>query len=195
MKNLPSEIRASGLSRIMNCLGYLSIENIIEGETNDASREGTACGELLSHMIAQRTEKPNVKPTAENGVIFDSDMWFYATETYRNILESAQGNAISTEIRIDWPTTSGITIRGQYDISFVVGQTLHIEDLKYGWRIVDVEKNWQLLKFSWIPKGRTSQKLLNSYNSMPYPTFRALWNTLYSRVYAPRNGQMTLKTS
>lgn len=146
--NLPQELRASGLSRIMNCLGYLSIQNLLAGETNDASREGTACGELLTHMIKQRTLTPQVKATAENGVIFDEDMWFYAGATYQTILESAQGNEITSEIRIDWPTTAGITIRGQYDASYIVGDTLYMEDLKYGWRIVDVEKNWQLLAYT-----------------------------------------------
>ena len=132
----------------MNCLGYLSVENIIEGETNDASREGTAAGELLTHMIRQRTTTPNVGPVASNGVIFDEDMKFHVTSTYLNILESSQGFEITSEVRIDWPTTSGIMIRGQYDVSYVVGNTLYVEDLKYGWRIVDVEKNWQLLAYA-----------------------------------------------
>lgn len=148
MNTLPGELRCSGLSRIMNCLGSLSIQNIIQSETNDQSRDGTAVGELLTHMIRQRTDKPQVKPTAENGVIFDNDMWFYAAQMYHSLLESAQGNEITSEVRIDWPTTSGIIIRGQYDASYVVGDTLYVEDLKYGWRIVDVFKNWQLLGYA-----------------------------------------------
>jgi len=146
---IPAEIRASTLHKLMNCLGYYSLNNINESEAGDAAKEGTACGELLSAMIMQQTDKPQVDRVASNGVIFDDDMWFYAKETYHDVLKSAQGSPISTEVRVDWMGgKSGIKIRGQYDISYIVGDTLYVEDLKYGFGIVDVERNWQLIAYA-----------------------------------------------
>jgi hypothetical protein len=142
------EIRCSKLDRTMNCLGYHSLEGLMESETNDAAKEGTAIGELLSEMIRQDNAQPNFGSTASNGFHIDNDMWFYAKDTFKTIKETSLGGKITTEQRIDWITRSGITVRGQYDISYIVGTTLHVEDLKYGWRIVDVKKNWQLIGYA-----------------------------------------------
>jgi hypothetical protein len=55
---------------------------------------------------------------------------------------------VHCEQRIDWQTRSGIWIRGQYDISFVREGRLYIDDAKYGWGIVEVKPNWQLLGYA-----------------------------------------------
>ena len=143
-----TEIRCSSLHRPMHCLGYLSLENLVEEEAGQPAKDGTAIGELLSEMIRQRTDSPKIGTTASNGTFLDQDMWFYARDTYNTILQRAQGNLIETEERIDWMTPAGIKIRGQFDISFANGTTLHIEDLKYGYGIVEVENNWQLLGYA-----------------------------------------------
>src|SRR5207253_5531368 len=53
------------------------------------------------------------------------------------------------EVRIDWMTKSGIWIRGQYDAAYVDKQgRLCIDDLKYGWGIVEVEENWQIIGYA-----------------------------------------------
>ena len=143
-----TEIRCSSLHRPMQCLGFLSLENLLVEEAGQPAKDGTACGELLSEMIRQRTDTPNIGTTASNGTFLDQDMWFYARDTYNTILQRAQGNRIETEERIDWMTPAGIKIRGQFDISFVVGNTLYIEDLKYGYGIVDVKENWQLIGYA-----------------------------------------------
>lgn len=141
------EIRCSSLHRFMTCVDHLKLHlREAQGESEPA-REGTAVGEYLSEMIRQRTETPNFGVNATNGYFVNDDMKFYARETYRNVLESAQGNEITTEERIDWMADS-TKIRGSYDISFVVGSTLHIEDLKYGWGIVEAKDNWQLLGYA-----------------------------------------------
>ena len=132
----------------MNCYGYLSLQDLLKMEAGQPAKDGTAVGELLSEMIRQKTLKPNVGHSASNGVYFDDDMWFYASRTYETLVESAKGANIETEERIDWMTSSGITIRGQFDISYAVGDTLHIEDLKYGWGIVEVKENWQLIGYA-----------------------------------------------
>jgi hypothetical protein len=146
--NLPQEIRCSSLSRTMNCIGFLSVENILQSEEGQPARDGTACGELLTAMIKQKNASPIIGKVAQNGTPFDADMWFYARDTYFSILEKAQDAEVTSEERIDWMTTSGIKIRGSYDVSFYRDRTLYIDDLKYGWVIVDEEENWQLLGYA-----------------------------------------------
>ena len=143
-----TEIRCSSLHRPMQCLGYLSLENLVQEEAGQPAKDGTAVGELLSEMIRQRTDSPNIGKTASNGTFLDQDMWYHARDTYNTILQRAQSNLIETEERIDWVTPAGITIRGQFDISFVVGNTLYVEDLKYGYGIVEVKENWQLIGYA-----------------------------------------------
>ena len=143
-----TEVRCSSLHRPMQCLGYLSLENLVKEEAGQPAKDGTAVGELLSEMIRQRTDSPKIGTTASNGTFLDQDMWFHARDVYNTILQRAQGSAIETEERIDWVTPAGVTIRGQFDISFAVGDTLYIEDLKYGYGIVEPEMNWQLIGYA-----------------------------------------------
>jgi len=137
------EIRCSGLARPMICPGYAYLE-LPQRPTNDAAEAGTAAGEYLERMLTQQP----LSEVASNGVYIDDEMKFYVTPIWHDILDRANG-PILCEQRIDWQTRSGIWIRGQYDISFVDEQgRLCIEDLKYGWGIVEVEENWQLLGYA-----------------------------------------------
>ena len=136
-------IRASKLARYMVCAGYMSL-NLPESEGGEAAREGTACGELLEALLTDK----QVGTTASNGVFFDNDMKFYMQPLSEEI-KSRAASPILCETRIDWQTKSGIWLRGQYDAAFVDHQgRLCIEDLKYGFGIVEVENNWQLLTYA-----------------------------------------------
>lgn len=138
-----TEIRCSGLARPMVCAGYLSFENLPVNEENEAAREGTAAGEYLARILLQQP----IGDQASNGVYFDNDMKFYLHPIAEEIFSNVQGE-IRCEQRIDWQTRSGIHIRGQYDISFVRDGRLYIDDLKYGWGLVEVQSNWQLLGYA-----------------------------------------------
>lgn len=161
------EVRCSALARFMTCIGHLKLKEREPQEEGDAAREGTAVGEYLTAMIKQRTETPAFGVTASNGYFVNDEMKYYALETYRNVLATAQGNLIESEERIDWTVDAG-KIRGQFDISYVVGGrqegehrvgcTLHVEDLKYGWKLVEVEENWQLLGYAIGQHKRLLQK-------------------------------------
>lgn len=143
--SIVTEVRCSGLSRVMACTGPLILEHLPD-EDSAPAKEGTAAGRLLQHM-AEGTE-PGTH--AENGVMFDSDMHFYIPKVFERILEAkAEDSPILCEQRIDWVTRSGIMIRGQYDQSFVGKDgKLYIDDLKYGWGIVEPRLNWQLLGYA-----------------------------------------------
>lgn len=129
----------------MVCAGYVFLD-LPQSEGNDAASEGTAAGEYLERLL---TDQPLGK-LATNGIYFDDDMKFYLTPIKDDIEDRIRdGEKVLCETRIDWQTRSGIMIKGQYDIAFVDARGyLCIEDLKYGWGIVEVEKNWQLLAYA-----------------------------------------------
>lgn len=140
-----TEIRASGLSRIMTCLAPLAFEGLHEQEDIAAAKEGTAAGEYLAHLLT----KPNQQAPshASNGVEFDDEMRFHAVNAANEIIPYAQSQVLC-ETRIDWVTRSRIVLRGQYDVSYVRDGKLYIDDLKYGWKHVEVFENWQLLAYA-----------------------------------------------
>lgn len=136
-------IRCSKLARYMVCAGYMHLD-IEEPEAGDAAKEGTAAGEYLECLL---TGKP-VPTLASNGVYIDEDMKFYLNPIAKDIVNRAS-TPVLCETRIDWTTRSGIIIKGQYDIAFVdANGRLCIEDLKYGWGIVEVKENWQIIAYA-----------------------------------------------
>lgn len=137
------EIRCSQLARPMACAGFLSFENLPVQEAGEAAEEGTAAGELLERKLLGK----DIPRQARNGVYFTDEMHFYVDP----IVEEIHGNRDSEvlcEQRIDWQSRSGVWIRGSYDISFVRAGRLYVDDLKFGWGIVEVKDNWQLLGYA-----------------------------------------------
>jgi len=119
-----------------------------DNDDKTAANEGTAAGELLQMQLERWEKQPGV---ASNGVAFDSDMYFYTLDVAKRILSKAEsvGGHVLCEERIDWQVSPNITLRGQYDAAFIGNDNaLHVTDLKYGWGIVDVFENWQLLGYA-----------------------------------------------
>jgi hypothetical protein len=138
------EIRCSGLARAMACAGHLFFEDLPEDVSSPAAQEGTACGELLRHML-EGTQPP---AEASNGLAFDEDMWFHMRPIADSILANASG-PVRCEQRIDWRASQGVVIRGSYDVSYIGKDgRLWVEDLKYGWGLVEAKENWQLLGYA-----------------------------------------------
>lgn len=138
-----TEIRCSGLYRPMACPGYLNFD-LPKSPTNSAAEEGTAAGELLALKLLQRP----VGVQASNGIRFDEDMFFYTQPVVEEIMTTELQSPVTCENRVDWQTRSGIWIRGSYDISYMKKNWLYIDDLKYGWGIVEPKENWQLLAYA-----------------------------------------------
>lgn len=145
MKERITEIHCSALARPMTCAGSLFFK-LPRQPTNAAAEEGTAAGEYLEHLLVGAT---NVERThAKNGVEFSSEMKSYITPVAESILNHAEGAKITCETSINWKTRSGIEIKGKYDVAYAIGDTLFISDLKYGWGLVEVKSNWQLLAYA-----------------------------------------------
>lgn len=128
----------------MSCAGSLFFENIPPQDEGQPAKEGTAAGRFLQYLLENEA---NIPAGHENGVMFDEDMKYYGSELAANIKSRAQSEVLC-EQRIDWVTRSGIVIRGQYDASYIHQGKLVIDDLKYGWKIVEVKDNWQLLGYA-----------------------------------------------
>jgi len=127
----------------MTCAGSLFFE-LPPQPSNPAAEEGTAAGELLAHLLLKKESELR---RASNAVDIDDDMRFFVAPIADEIKANAQSD-ILCEQRIDWTTRSGIVISGSYDVSYVSGGKLYIEDLKYGYGIVEVKENWQLLGYA-----------------------------------------------
>lgn len=141
---MKDHIRCSALARPMVCAGYMFLTNEELDSNNDAAKEGTAAGEFLQLTL----EKKPIPQVASNGVYFNDEMAFHTLPIAQDINTRARTQVLC-ETRIDWQTQSGIWIKGTYDYSFIDDRGyLCIEDLKYGWGIVEVEKNWQLLGYA-----------------------------------------------
>lgn len=138
-----TEIRCSGLARPMECAGFLYMQNLPESEDTEPARQGTAYGELVQRYILGG----EIPKQAKNGVYFDHDMHFYAKSAAEEVNSDRQSE-VRCEQSIDWQTRSGIWIRGSYDTSFVRKTRLTIDDDKWGWGIVEVRPNWQLLGYA-----------------------------------------------
>ena len=136
-------VRASKLERYMLCAGFMDLV-VEETEAGFPAKEGTAAGEYLQALLENKTP-PTV---ASNGVYIDEDMKFYTGSVHYDIVRRAASQVLC-ETRIDWQTRSGIWIRGQYDASFEDTRGyLCIDDLKYGWGIVEAKENWQTLAYA-----------------------------------------------
>lgn len=140
-----TNIHCSKLARPMVCAGSLFFTDLPEDPPNDAAKEGTAAGEYLERLL---TAGGAAATHARNGVPFDVDMKFYGATTCKEIKDAAKGE-INCEVPINWQTPSGIWINGKYDASYEGHDgALHVDDYKYGFGLVEVEENWQILGYA-----------------------------------------------
>lgn len=134
-------IRSSSLPRLMVCNGALNFIDLPHPES-DAAKEGTAFHEL----VETRFRNLPVPEKAKNDWVFDADMFYYAGQ----VLKLIPANAICEQELIVPIVREHMQVVGHLDYAWEEdnGNTLVIMDIKYGHRIVDVNKNWQLLSYA-----------------------------------------------
>lgn len=141
----------------MTCAGSLFLKEKKDDSTFQAD-EGTAASEYLEALLKGFTSPA----AASNGVPFDEDIKFYTTPIAEDIKKRA-ASPVNCEQVINWMTRAGVLIKGKYDVSMIDHRGyLCIEDLKYGYGIVEVEENWQLLGYAIgevIRLGRAFEKI------------------------------------
>jgi len=141
-----TNIHCSKLSRAMNCPGSLFLQDQLEDQPNDAAKEGTAAGEYLERLMLNTP----IGTHARNGIPFNDEMKFHAETIAANIKANSDPSYYPfCEEKIDWQTKSGITIKGKFDVSTIgLDGKLYIHDLKYGYGLVEVKENWQLIGYA-----------------------------------------------
>lgn len=138
------KIKSSKLARVMECAGSLHFLNLPKQPDSEVAKEGTAFGQMVENKLMGRPYTTH----ATNNFPFDGDMEFHSDEVLAEVNSTAQESPVTCEQRIDWQTNSGVWIKGAYDISFAVGNTLYVDDVKYGWALVNPENNWQLISYA-----------------------------------------------
>ncbi|MGL4556635.1 MAG: DUF2800 domain-containing protein [Afipia sp.] len=153
------EIRCSKLAIPMSCAGALFFTDLLPEDATEPARQGTAAAEMLEYLIAWGNAFPvgaadfsGVKMSdfpvaARNGYLFEDEMLFHLKPIVQEIFSERDGRVIS-EGEIFWLTAAGIKIRGHLDTAFMRKRVLYVDDLKYGWKVVEPKENWQLIGYA-----------------------------------------------
>lgn len=149
-------VNASDLPRIVFCNGSVALtetlERIHDENKTDSAKEGTA-----AHWIAEQAlagvENWRALDVAPNGWKIDDTMRDAAELYYARVV--IDDRPLILESRVDFHTPGGVEIKCRNDVAkFSVTTvpefpmsafTLDVVDLKYGYRIVEPEDNWQLV--------------------------------------------------
>lgn len=135
-------LRSSQLSRFMSCSGVVDLP--YEPTQSKASEEGTAWHWVIELILTGK--KVEVNMVAPNGVTVDDDMLYYANK----VTQELQDKKVFSEYPITYRPNPNFNceITGTVDSWWEEGDTLYINDFKYGFNLVEVEKNWQLMSYA-----------------------------------------------
>lgn len=142
-------ITATDLPRLMACNGSRLMEDFISSiEPDDTVRnEGDA-----AHWVAEQVFKGNfaaselIDRKAPNGVFITAEMVEYLTPYLDWLKHAGKFAAIEYSATIDTVKWQ-VSTRADH-IVMALDNVLHIDDLKYGWRIVEPIDNWTLLAYA-----------------------------------------------
>jgi hypothetical protein len=131
------------------CPGSLGMErNAPSRQESDDAREGTA-----AHWVAEMVLKGEAPDTvslidrfAPNKVCITAEMVEYV-DTYVDHIRG-RGRGFWVEQEVEYPLSPDIMVKGTLDSCTVDGDTLYVDDLKYGYRLVDPVDNWQLTAYA-----------------------------------------------
>ena len=142
------------------CRGYVAMAAAYaEDGDSEPAREGTATHEIVAAMIAAHSRAGIDYPTADlvvgrpasNGVIFDADMYDAADLYAKDVVNVMYSSGVMTP-----GVEQRVTAAAIHELSagtpdcFIYDahrRTLYIWDLKYGFGVVDVFENWQLINY------------------------------------------------
>lgn len=151
----PIVITADNLPRVVACEGSMNadrpdINRAVEVD-NQAAREGTAAHVVVAVVLRGQITHAHewVGRQMPNGVFITPDMADaaqYCVDAVSARVVGIQGVEIPTDFGIA-TTRTPFEIHGRADwIGYDPwSQTLHIDDFKFGWRLVEVEEHWTLI--------------------------------------------------
>lgn len=140
-------VNADNLNRFMRCQGSrLLTVSTVESATNPARDEGIAAHWAACEVFNGRFSLVElIDRKAPNGVYISAEMAEHISDYLHNIVDRKTSFA-GMEIDTSW-TGPTLQVNGRADhISLSAdGNILHVDDFKYGWRIVEPEENYTLI--------------------------------------------------
>lgn len=139
-------ITATELNRFMACNGNRLLGGILPPDTDTTSRdEGNAAHHMAMTVIrGQSTIEELVDRKAPNGVYMTDDMAEYV-QLFLDGINRAYTSPLHCEVETSFSDHTNYNIPARADIVGVSAYRLHIDDFKYGWRIVEPQRNWTLI--------------------------------------------------
>ena len=158
-------ISASKLERIMLCPASYSMEKYLPDQTNDAALRGTAIHDLSQMLFTGQIF---------DGSMYDNEMIDIAINYVEYLKKvSVQADFMAVELNLT-PALSKLhpDLGGTADAVYLIGNNLHVIDLKTGRVIVDAENNKQLMMYAlgaYMALGGQSYNIKNFYLSIYQP--------------------------
>lgn len=178
------EVSASHIERLMACPGYSKFQ-LPRQPQSESAKEGVAAGNLLRLL---HSKEQNIPTTDRNGIVYDDDMYYHAGQCLPYIAQDA-----AAEVKCNWQSKSGWTIKCRYDFSWVTPGTLHVLDYKWGWILVNPVKNYQLLCYAIgeiLRRGQAFDKIV-MYVLQPRPhhedSMLRVWEISYAELLEYKN--------
>lgn len=140
-------ITATELPRFMACNGSRLLGGAMPpNDDTEARNEGNAAHYMAMQVLQQKsTIEELIDRKAPNGVYMGSDMAEHVM-TFIDGVKRSYFQPLENEVEttfsdnVNWKVNARSDVIGYADTS-----TLHIDDFKYGWRIVEPEMNWTLI--------------------------------------------------
>lgn len=132
--NAHAELSPSSAVRWMACPGSVALNRGMTDEGSVFADEGTDAHELAAVCLDAGTDAVTYAGIAmEKGNVVDADMAHYVQNYVDYVRELAKGGELMVEQRMSITELTGETNAfGTADAVVIVGDTLHIIDLKYG---------------------------------------------------------------
>lgn len=150
-------VNADNLNRFMRCQGSrLLAVSTVESAPNPARDEGIAAHWAACEVFNGRhTLVELIDRKAPNGVYISAEMAEHVSD-YLHTIVDRKTNFAGMEIDTSWVgQTWQVNGRADHISLSADGNILHVDDFKYGWRIVEPEENWTLI---WHAVGWIMQK-------------------------------------
>jgi hypothetical protein len=147
-------------------VGYVS--PYAEKAESDSRREGNAASWLAARLMRGHIVEPDaVGETAPNGWVITEDMLGHvmAFTEYMRSFGGAQYSHTTPVVLGDGAIIGHL----EDNIAVVAGQTLHVFDLRYGWRIVEPERDPTLMCYGLgLANEMTARIVLHVYQPRPF---------------------------
>lgn len=139
------KVSASHLDRLMKCAGFPDFVDLPEDDDRTKREEGICASEYLELKL----KGIQVGTHAKSGLPFTEEIKGYIDPIVEGVHASLSSDSqLAVEQWADWDTRAGVKIKCKLDAAFAADDNLYIDDLKYGWSLVEAYENWQLLSYA-----------------------------------------------